>query len=129
MIKTIKQWLSAAGDVMLPRLCPVCGKALDGDEQWLCRNCLAKLPRTRYEEVEFNTMEQHFAGKIPIERATAVFGAVPGEDAVLDIGTGYAAAKDTVVVATGSVVQYLAMSHAAVRRASPCIVAGIALND
>ena len=73
MIKTIKQWLSAAGDVMLPRLCPVCGKALDGDEQWLCRNCLAKLPRTRYEEVEFNTMEQHFAGKIPIERATAYF--------------------------------------------------------
>lgn len=58
---------------MLPRLCPVCGKALDGDEQWLCRNCLAKLPRTRYEEVEFNTMEQHFAGKIPIERATAYF--------------------------------------------------------
>lgn len=58
---------------MFPRLCPVCGKALDGDEQWLCRNCLAKLPRTRYEDVEFNTMEQHFAGKIPIERATAYF--------------------------------------------------------
>ena len=73
MIKTIKQWLSAAGDVMLPRLCPVCGKALDGDERWLCRNCLAKLPRTRYEEVDFNTMEQIFAGKVPIERATAYF--------------------------------------------------------
>ena len=73
MWKTIKQWLSAAGDFALPRVCPVCGQSLDGDERWLCRKCLAGLPRTRYEEVEFNTMEQHFAGKVPIERATAYF--------------------------------------------------------
>lgn len=73
MLKTIKQWLSAAADVALPRLCPVCGKALDGDERWLCRKCLASLPRTHYEDTPFNTMEQHFAGKVPIERATAYF--------------------------------------------------------
>ena len=73
MWKTIKQWLGAAADVALPRVCPVCGKSLDGDEQWLCRKCLVSLPQTRYEDVEFNTMEQHFAGKVPIERATAYF--------------------------------------------------------
>lgn len=73
MWTTIKQWLGAAADVVLPRVCPVCGQALDGDEAWLCRKCLAGLPRTRYEEVAFNTMEQHFAGKVPIERATAYF--------------------------------------------------------
>lgn len=73
MLKTIKQWLGAAADVALPRLCPVCGKALDSDEQWLCRKCLAALPRTHYEDVQFNTMEQLFAGKVPIERATAYF--------------------------------------------------------
>lgn len=73
MWKTIKQWLQAAADVALPRVCPVCHQALDNDEHWLCRKCLANLPRTRYEEVEFNTMEQHFAGKVPIERATAYF--------------------------------------------------------
>ena len=73
MIKTIKQWLQMASDVVLPRLCPVCGKALDNDEQWLCRRCLDDLPRTRYEDVPFNAMEQHFAGKVPIERATAYF--------------------------------------------------------
>ena len=73
MLKTIRQWLGAAADVVLPRLCPVCGKALDDDEQWLCRKCLADLPRTHYEGVSFNTMEQHFAGKVPIERATAYF--------------------------------------------------------
>ena len=73
MLKTIKQWLGAAADVVMPRVCPVCGKALDGDERWLCRQCLADLPRTRYEEVDFNAMEQLFAGKVPIERATAYF--------------------------------------------------------
>lgn len=73
MIKTIRQWLGAAADMLLPRLCPVCGKALDDDERWLCRKCLADLPRTRYEDVDFNTMEQLFAGKVPIERATAYF--------------------------------------------------------
>lgn len=73
MIKTIKQWLNAAADVVMPRVCPVCQQPLDSDEQWLCRQCLAALPRTRYEEVEFNTMEQHFAGQVPIERATAYF--------------------------------------------------------
>ena len=73
MKQTIKQWLSAAADVVLPRVCPVCGQSLGSDERWLCRKCLAELPRTRYEEVTFNTMEQHFAGKVPIERATAYF--------------------------------------------------------
>ncbi|MBQ6166600.1 MAG: ComF family protein [Muribaculaceae bacterium] len=73
MWKTIRQWLGAATDVVLPRICPVCGQTLDGDEAWLCRKCLAGLPRTRYEEVPFNSMEQHFAGKVPIERATAYF--------------------------------------------------------
>ena len=65
--------MNAATDVVMPRVCPVCGKALDSDEQWLCRKCLASLPRTHYEDVDFNTMEQHFAGKVRIERATAYF--------------------------------------------------------
>lgn len=73
MLNKIKQWLAAAGDVALPRLCPVCGQALDGDEHWVCRKCMASIPRTRYEEVDFNAMEQLFAGKVPIERATAFF--------------------------------------------------------
>lgn len=73
MLKTIKQWLSAAADVVMPRTCPVCGQALGSDERWICRKCLAALPRTHYEEVDFNTMEQLFAGKVPIERATAYF--------------------------------------------------------
>ena len=73
MWKSVKQWLMAAADVALPRRCPVCGTALDADEKWLCRRCLAEMPRTRYEEAGFNAMEQLFAGKVPVERATAYF--------------------------------------------------------
>ena len=73
MLKKISQWLKAAADVALPRVCPVCGKALDADEQWLCRKCLAGLTRTRYENTPFNAMEQLFAGKVPVERATSYF--------------------------------------------------------
>jgi len=73
MLRQIRQWLNAATDVVLPRVCPVCHKALDDDEQWVCRHCLEQMPRTRFEELEFNAMEQLFAGRVPIERATAYF--------------------------------------------------------
>jgi len=72
-LATIKQWLAAGGDVLLPRVCPVCHRPLGGDERWVCRQCLLRLPRTHYEETPFNAMEQLFAGKTPIERASAYF--------------------------------------------------------
>ncbi len=65
--------VSAVTDVLLPRVCPVCGATLGGDEPYLCRSCLMQLPRTHYESIDFNVMEQHFAGKTPIERAVAYF--------------------------------------------------------
>lgn len=69
----IRQWLRAGLDTLLPRVCPVCGQALDADELYVCRGCLASLPRTHLEQVEFNSMEQLFAGKVPIERAAGYF--------------------------------------------------------
>ena len=63
----------AALDVLMPRLCPVCGKPLRGHERWLCVRCLDRLPVTHLEDTEFNAMEQLFAGPVSIERATAYF--------------------------------------------------------
>ena len=73
MMKTLTEWGRALADVLMPRLCPVCGKALVADERYICRGCLAALPRTHLEEVDFNAMEQLFAGKVPVERATGYF--------------------------------------------------------
>ena len=72
-MRILTEWGRALADVLMPRLCPVCGKALVADERYICRACLAALPRTHLEDVEFNTMEQLFAGKVPIERATGYF--------------------------------------------------------
>lgn len=57
-------------DLLVPRSCPVCGSRLWGHEQFLCTSCLATLPITHLHRRPFNAMEQLFAGKTPIERAT-----------------------------------------------------------
>ncbi len=69
----VKQVISAAIDVFFPRHCPVCKCLLNSDERYICHSCLLKMPRTGYEDDDFNAMEQLFAGKTPIERATACF--------------------------------------------------------
>jgi ComF family protein len=69
----IKAMLQSALDVLLPRNCAVCGRPLDSDEPYVCRECMMKLPRTHLDKVDFNVMEQLFAGKTPIERATGFF--------------------------------------------------------
>lgn len=67
--KIIKSFL----DLLMPRICPVCNRSLNTDEDYLCVKCLYDLPRTNMHRVEFNRMEQLFAGKILIERATGYF--------------------------------------------------------
>lgn len=72
--------LRSAADLVMPRACPVCGKALHADERHLCRSCLEQLPRTQFERTPFNAMEQLFAGKVPVERAAAYFWYEKGTD-------------------------------------------------
>jgi len=73
LLKRLTNLLSDTADVVMPRNCPVCGKSLDRDESYLCRACRMSVPYTQYETIEFNPMEQLFAGKVPIERATGGF--------------------------------------------------------
>ena len=73
MLRKIKAYLQAAADTLLPRQCPVCHGTLDADERYLCRRCLATLPRTHLEDSTFNRMEQLFAGKVPVKRAAALY--------------------------------------------------------
>lgn len=68
---SIKSLLKDAASIILPRNCPVCDAPLDSDERFVCRKCMMNLPLTHYHEIDFNPMEQLFAGKIPIERAAA----------------------------------------------------------
>lgn len=69
----IEELLESALSVLMPRTCSVCDKPLAADEKFLCRKCMMELPRTHYEEIDFNPFEQLMAGKIPVERCTSYF--------------------------------------------------------
>lgn len=73
MARWLSTLLKATSEVLMPRRCPVCGRRLSPDEQWVCRGCMMRLPRTHFENAPFNVMEQLFAGKTPVERAAAYF--------------------------------------------------------
>lgn len=69
----VGKWLTSLSDVFLPRHCAACNKVLAGDEKYICQRCLVDLPRTQYEDIDFNAFEQRFAGIVPIERAVSYF--------------------------------------------------------
>ena len=61
-------------DLISPRLCVVCGERLSVTEDVLCGKCNLHLPRTGFQiNPQENVMARMFWGRIPIERATALF--------------------------------------------------------
>ena len=60
----ILRGLSAAIDILLPRLCIVCGRRLLLDERHLCLDCLADLPQTYFWTMSHNPMADKFNATI-----------------------------------------------------------------
>ncbi len=61
-------------DLISPRLCVVCGQRLSITEETLCSKCNLHLPRTGFQHDPYeNIMAKMFWGRIPIERAVALF--------------------------------------------------------
>ena len=56
----IQKGLSAALDLLLPRICIVCGRRLLLEEKHLCLECTADLPLTRFERMSHNPMADRF---------------------------------------------------------------------
>ena len=50
----------AIADLLMPRVCVVCGMVLEGDEEHLCKACWKDLPRTRYWKLRENPMAESF---------------------------------------------------------------------
>lgn len=76
--------LKALFDFILPPQCHICGETLIASERFICRDCLASLPRTGYHAVTDNPMEMRFAGKFPFEKAGAHFFYAP-ESRIADL--------------------------------------------
>lgn len=60
MFRTVIRFICAATDILLPRLCVVCGKKLLLDESHICLDCLADLPRTFFWKSRHNPMADRF---------------------------------------------------------------------
>ncbi|MCH5218384.1 MAG: ComF family protein [Muribaculaceae bacterium] len=69
-------------DLFIPRVCHVCGCKLVAQEEFICTDCIAKLPVTGYQRYWLNTsspnsdlnpMEQRFAGQLPLLRACSPY--------------------------------------------------------
>ena len=61
-------------DLISPRACVICGRRLSISEEVICGTCDLHLPRTGYASNPYdNEMAKRFYGRIPIERAAALF--------------------------------------------------------
>ena len=56
----MKKWLKSVADLLLPRVCVVCGRKLNYDERNLCLYCMAELPQTFFWERKHNQMADKF---------------------------------------------------------------------
>ena len=55
-MKEMVRAMVALGDLLMPRTCPVCGRALDLNERHLCLYCAADLPLTYFWKRSHNPM-------------------------------------------------------------------------
>ncbi len=70
---TISIW-SRLLDIISPRACRVCGQRLGITEEVICAACNLHLPRTWFcNDALNNIMARRFWGRIPIEKAAALF--------------------------------------------------------
>lgn len=75
----LKTSLSAIADLVLPRVCVVCGRPLLAQERHICVSCLADIPETHFSSCIHNPMADRFNKMIdsenyePYAYATALF--------------------------------------------------------
>ena len=75
----LKTSLPALLDLVLPRVCVVCGRALMPCEKHICLLCAEDLPRTRFAGLSHNPMAEKFNAGIspdvyePYAYAAALF--------------------------------------------------------
>ena len=73
-MSSLKQHIGYLIDLFYPRICLICGRALQSHEKHLCMYCIQNIPRTQFHShSEDNIMEHLFRGKVQIEKAVAFF--------------------------------------------------------
>ncbi|MEA3495296.1 MAG: ComF family protein [Bacteroidota bacterium] len=65
------QLLNSFVSFFYPKLCAACKVVLNKNEENICLNCLATLPKTNFHLLPDNPIKKIFWGRIPIESATS----------------------------------------------------------
>lgn len=73
------KYLSGLSALVFPSLCKGCGTSLGTSQMALCRVCESGLPRTYFEKVPKNPVEQIFWGRTRLEFASSIFFYRKGE--------------------------------------------------
>ena len=60
-------------DVIYPNLCLACSAPLNKNEKIICIKCQISLPKTDHAEYADNPIAKKFWGKVPVERAMALY--------------------------------------------------------
>ncbi len=73
------KYLSGLASLVFPQVCRGCGESVEINRAVLCRKCEAELPRTYFEKVPGNPVEQMFWGRCQLQFATSLFFYRKGE--------------------------------------------------
>ena len=70
---TLKKWISSLVDVVLPRVCQVCGTTLVEGEQVMCLECFMRLPRTGIHRNPGASQVMKFIAGAGVRRMASMF--------------------------------------------------------
>ncbi len=70
---SIKTYIEDFWFLIFPYVCEACGATLQKNEQPICTKCLYEIPRTDYCKDLDNDIAHLFAGRLKVEKATALF--------------------------------------------------------
>jgi ComF family protein len=73
MFQKTKNYINDFLNLIFPHYCEGCGSDSLNSEQFICLNCLSSLPATGFENMEENTIEKIFYGRLNVQYATAGF--------------------------------------------------------
>jgi ComF family protein len=79
MPNPLRKYLLGLSALVFPEICKSCGESLVSGRTAICRKCESEMPRTYFEKVPGNPLEQIFWGRAKIEFGTSLFFYRKGE--------------------------------------------------
>ncbi|WP_297058860.1 ComF family protein [uncultured Duncaniella sp.] len=74
MINELKRWGNGLINLIIPKVCTVCHRALVEGEDIMCLDCMLKLPKTTFRSYETNELTDRLVSlKAPVTKANSLY--------------------------------------------------------